>query len=217
MSENKKELMIIYNYNYDANKHLMKYIQDHIQNIKNYTILGDFNGHIGFLGLQPTNKNGKLMLDLIDNNNLILLNGHADCRGEVTWQQRERKSTIDYLIVDEEMHQRFKNMIIDEQKEEFDLSDHNMLTAIFTLENNDHNQFKDKAYTKMTYVKINEETSSNFTTQVKTKLCHNTTLEQYEDIIKDAKQQCMVRTINKRFSNISGEEEKPWFGEKIKR
>ena len=108
-------------------------------------------------------------------------------------------------------------MIIDEQKEEFDLSDHNMLTAIFTLENNDHNQFKDKAYTKMTYVKINEETSSNFTTQVKTKLCHNTTLEQYEDIIKDAKQQCMVRTINKRFSNISGEEEKPWFGEKIKR
>ena len=32
--------------NYDTNKHLMKYIQDHIQNIKNYIILGDFNGHI---------------------------------------------------------------------------------------------------------------------------------------------------------------------------
>ena len=27
----------------------------------------------------------------------------------------------------------------------------------------------------------------------------------------------MVRTINKRFSNITGEEEKQWFGEKIKR
>ena len=26
----------------------------------------------------------------------------------------------------------------------------------------------------------------------------------------------MVRTINKRFSNITGEEEKPWFVEKIK-
>ena len=88
-----------------------------------------------------------------------------------------------------------------------------MLTAIFTLENNDHNQFKDKFHSKMTYVKINEETSSNLTAQVKTKLCHNTTLEQYEDIIKDAKQQCMVRTINKRFT---GEEEKSWFGEKIK-
>ena len=42
--------------NYDTNKHLMKYIQDHIQNIKNYIILGDFNGHIGFLGPQPMNK-----------------------------------------------------------------------------------------------------------------------------------------------------------------
>ena len=73
------------------------------------------------------------MLDLIDNNNLIILNGYADCKGEITWQQRERKSTIDYLMVDEEMHQRFKKIIIDEQKEEFDLSDHNMLTAIFTL------------------------------------------------------------------------------------
>ena len=170
--------------NYDTNKHLMKYIQDHIQNIKNYIILGDFNGHIGYLGPQPMNKNGELMLDLIDNNNLILLNGHADCKGEITWQQRERKSTIDYLMVDEEMHQRFKKMIIDEQQEEFDLSDHNMLTAIFTLENNDHNQFKEKYHSKMTYVKINEETSSNFTAQVKTKLCHNTILEQYEDIIK---------------------------------
>ena len=37
----------------------MKYIQDHIQNIKNYIILGDFNGHIGFLGPQPMNKNGE--------------------------------------------------------------------------------------------------------------------------------------------------------------
>ena len=75
------------------------------------------------------NKNGELMLDLIDNNNLILLNGHPDCKGEVTWQQRERKSTIDYLIVDEEIHKRFKNMIIYERKEEFDLSDHNMVNS----------------------------------------------------------------------------------------
>ena len=46
--------------NYDTNKHLMRYIQDHIRNIKNYIILGDFNRHIGFLGPQPMNKNGEL-------------------------------------------------------------------------------------------------------------------------------------------------------------
>ena len=52
-------------------------------------------------------QNNELMLDLIDNNNPILLNGHADCRVEVTWLQSECKSTIHYLMVDEEMHQRF--------------------------------------------------------------------------------------------------------------
>ena len=81
-----------------------------------------------------------------------------------------------------------------------------MLTATFTVKNKDPNQFKDRTHSKMTYVKINEETSSKFTAQVQIKINHNTTLEQYEDIIKEAKQQCMVRTINKRFSNITGEE-----------
>ena len=42
--------------NYDSNKQLMKYIQDHIQNMKNYFILGDLNGHIGILGPQPLKK-----------------------------------------------------------------------------------------------------------------------------------------------------------------
>ena len=94
----------------------MKYIQDHIQNIKNYIILDDFNGPIGFLGPQPTNKNGELMLDLIDSNNLVLLNGHADCRGEALLLATKRTQKHNRLLnpVDEEMHQRFKNMIIDD-------------------------------------------------------------------------------------------------------
>ena len=204
--------------NYDGNNQLIQYVQEHIENTKNYIILGDFNGHTGFLGPQSRNKNGDMMLDLIDKNNLILLNGHPECKGEITWQQiRERKSTIDYLIIDTELHQRFEKMTIDEQKEEFDLSYHNILIATFTVKNKDQNQFKDRIHSKMTYVKINEETSRKFTSQVKIKISHNTTLEQDEDIIKEAKQQCMVRTINKRYSNITGEEEKTWFCEKIKR
>ena len=58
-----------------------------------------------------------MMLDLIDKNKLILLNGHPECKGEITWQQRERKSTIHYIIIDTELHQRFEKMTIDGQKE----------------------------------------------------------------------------------------------------
>ena len=42
-------------------------------------------------------------------------------------------------------------MTIDEQEEEFDLSDHNILTDIFTVKNKDQNQ--DITHSKMTYVK----------------------------------------------------------------
>ena len=95
--------------NYDGNNQLIQYVQEHIENTKNYIILGDFNGHTGFLGPHSMNKNGDMMLDLIDRNNRILLNGHPECKGEITWQQRERKSTIDYLIIDTELHQRFED------------------------------------------------------------------------------------------------------------
>ena len=108
----------------------------------------------------------------------------ADCRG---------------LIIDTELHQRFEKMTIDEQKEEFDLSDHNMLTSTFTVKTKTKiNSIR--THSKMTYVKIYEETSSIFTAQVKIKINHNTTLalEQYKYIIKEAKQQYMVRTINKK-------------------
>ena len=103
--------------NYDGNNQLIQYVQDHIENTNNYIILGDLNGHTGFLGPQSMNKNGDMMLDLIDKNNLILLNGHPECKGEITWQQGECKSTIYYLIIDTELHQRFEKMTIDEQKE----------------------------------------------------------------------------------------------------
>ena len=79
-------------------------------NTRNYIILGDLNGHTGFLGPQSMNKNGEIMLDLIDKNNLILLNGQPECKGEITWQQRECKIIIDYLIIDAELHQRFEKM-----------------------------------------------------------------------------------------------------------
>ena len=50
-----------------------------------YIILGDLNGHTGFLGPHTMNKNGEAMLDFIYKYNLILLNGHAECLGEITW------------------------------------------------------------------------------------------------------------------------------------
>ena len=56
-----------------------------------------------------------------------------DCLGEITWQQNEKKSTIDYIITNADMHIRFVAMHIDKDREEFDLSDHNLLISEFNI------------------------------------------------------------------------------------
>ena len=63
---------------YDSNNQLIQYVQEHIENTKNYIILEDFNGHTEFLVPQSMNKNGYMMLDLIAKNNIIILSGHPE-------------------------------------------------------------------------------------------------------------------------------------------
>ena len=118
---------------YNKNKIIYQYIQSNIAECASYNIMGDLNGHTGFLGPHTIYKNGEAMLDFIDKNNLILLNGYAECLGEITWQQNKKISTIDYIITNEDMHIRFVVMHIDEDREEFDLSDHNLHIAEFNI------------------------------------------------------------------------------------
>ena len=57
-----------------------------------------------------------------------------------------------------------------------------LIIIIFTVRQRP-NQFKPRTHLKITYVKINEASSSKFTAQVKIKITHNATLEQNADII----------------------------------
>ena len=49
-------------------------------------VLGDFNGHLGYLGNQEGNMNGKLTNKMIQED-LILLNIDSRCKGTYTWQR----------------------------------------------------------------------------------------------------------------------------------
>ena len=55
-------------------------------------VLGDFNGHISHLGQNKTSKNGKLLTEFINQNNMILLNKETICKGTITWQQGRKKA-----------------------------------------------------------------------------------------------------------------------------
>ena len=87
-------------------------------------ILGDFNGHTGFLGPQKPNENGQKIINLLENNNLTLLNIDNKCKGEITWTNGIYSSTIDYVLCNENMYESFNCMYIDEQKKITNISDH---------------------------------------------------------------------------------------------
>ena len=65
-------------------------------------IVGDFNAHIGIVGNQSVNANGRLILDLLNKFNLVLLNEDEICEGEIAWSRENYKSAIDFFCVTSE-------------------------------------------------------------------------------------------------------------------
>ena len=116
---------------------------------------------VGFLGNHPMNKNGELLCNLIDKHTLVLLNGHPECEGEITWEQRGRKSVIDYILVNKNMHENFISMVIDEDRKFCDLSDHNLMTAVFQGSKRCRKTFVRKHSSESTYMKINDVSSQD--------------------------------------------------------
>lgn len=82
-------------------------------------LLGDFNGHLGFIGEQNVNKNGNIVLDIAERYDYVILNGDPACIGEVTWSRQNQKSSIDFILCNQEMYKNFIKMEIDESKEKF--------------------------------------------------------------------------------------------------
>ena len=57
----------------------------HKNKYERYIILGDMNGHIGLVGKQKINNNGRKILKLTEELDLNILNLDPRCEGEATW------------------------------------------------------------------------------------------------------------------------------------
>ena len=102
-------------------------------------VLGDFNGHLDFLGDQSLNDNGKFVVDLIEHYNLILANCDDRCIEVTTREENGHKSVIDFIMVNSVLYDYFVEMRIDEQKEKFDLSDHCLVKMDLATDKNEEN------------------------------------------------------------------------------
>ena len=62
-------------------------------------VMGDMNGHIGLLG-EKENANGKLLREACEKMNLEILH-ETMAEGRITWQHKDMKSAIDYVLANE--------------------------------------------------------------------------------------------------------------------
>ena len=83
-------------------------------------IMRDFNAHVGIIGEQELNYNGKIVLDIMTENNMIMLNDTDKCKGTYTWSRGQNKSVVYLVSVNSLAFGICDQMEIDEQQEQFD-------------------------------------------------------------------------------------------------
>ena len=79
----------------------------------------DGNAKLGLLG-EDLSRNGKLLMHLIETNNLVIMNKDAKCQGKVTRQNTknpEEQSAIDFIVTSQECATWLHQMTIDEKGE----------------------------------------------------------------------------------------------------
>lgn len=207
---------------HNRNQRIKNCIEDNLaKEIEMPTILlGDFNGHLGFIGEQRLDRTGKLVLDIMENHNLILLNGDDKCEGQTTWSRNHQKSAIDFAFVNQQLYMTYKQMTIDENKTEFDLSDHHLITITFNIKPENNKMLANEIKT-IEYIKINEDTKKEFLTEVNNELMNinvNGDISKFEIKISKAADSTLKKTLKKKIhKDIPNKTEKIWFNKSIQK
>ena len=92
-------------------------------------IMGDFNRRIGAGrgGDKVINANGRRLLAWSTECDLAILNIGDKCTGKWTWSSKDKKSTIDYMVISKEDEHRVTKMTVDDEGQIDVGSDHCVL------------------------------------------------------------------------------------------
>ena len=190
-----------------------------INNTKeNLMVLGDMNGHIGILGEQEEDRNGRMILNWVNDFNLVMLNMDERCKGKYTWCANDRKSVIDYMLVNGRMYNRLIGLEIDEEKENIDLSDHNLMQASFwySIEKEKH---KESQTVQQTYISMKEDALKEFSEEMlkEVRLDHCRKITEINRKIKSVAERTLRRSGRNRMPRDREREEPVWMTKEILR
>ena len=180
-------------------------------------VLGDFNGHIGLLGHQKQNQHGKVILKWIEEDGLTLLNLDEKCEGVYTWSRGDQKSVIDYALVNRKMYNHFVEMKIDENKEEFEESDHHLISIKFKFQKKGEKR-KNK-WIKREYFTTNKSALKVFREKLEQFWKDNKiqTINEMDKSILKVARDTLLRVYKRKMSGDEDKkEERPWMNDNIR-
>ena len=179
-------------------------------------VLGDFNGHLGYLGYQEENKNGKIVNNFIDRHDLILLNCDERCEGTFTWERGEQRSAIDFVMANEVMYRRFLGMKIDENREVTEVSDHCVVDTHLRIEMKGR-QLEGKEWHEAEYFKFTEERGERFRTGVEEELAvvGDGSIETLNNIVKNVAERTLKAKYRRKIES-NGKIEQPWMTHRVR-
>ena len=165
-------------------------------------VVGDFNGHIHCLGYQREDTNGAMIMEWLNHYNLSLLNINEKTRGVVTWERANQKSTIDYALANGEMHSLFQEMIIDENREVLDLSDHNLIEIKLAITSHQIRKSYSQESSDHYYISTKKEHLEPFRAELEAKIVANeiSDMEQLNKIMEDTAELTLKRKYKEIYS-----------------
>ena len=144
---------------------------------------------------------------------MILLNIDDRCTGTYTWSRGGSKSVIDLVIVNDFAFGRFEKMVVDEEREKIDISDHCIVEIEFKV----REQKNENLQVVREYYSFTEDRKGKFRRQVEETVgaLVEPGVASINTCITEAAQQHLKRTYKGK-QDRETTREKPWMNEEIK-
>ena len=181
-------------------------------------VLGDLNARLRTL--EPgvdTDVNGRMIETWVTDKNLIHLNNTDKCEGKYTFgNPGGRRSAIDHILINGETQQNFKGMRVDENKEELNISDHNLLRCWFKLGRTETTKWERKKAETRTWYTHDQEALEKMEKDLENKVRGNMSFKGMMAIVAVTQERHLKKTRKIQVGR-KGEEEvlaAPWMDRK---
>ena len=97
-------------------------------------LIGDFNGHIKECNgnIKGIDSNGIFLEMLATQESFIVANRTNKCHGKWTWNRGDRKTEIDFVLIDKSIWPNLVSMTVDEEGSKWSIaSDHSFIEVTF--------------------------------------------------------------------------------------